>query len=116
MLPKPTEKKLANAYSDASPLVDIRFLATDTDLVAYSNIRKVLIFDTTSIAPKSTRTSQGVQVLKAKKGSLLTSIKTITESRIKTPRYYKTKTIPAVGCYLREEDMEDMQVKFDIIN
>lgn len=107
---KTNRKKLANAYGDLSPLIDIRYLETDIDLVAYSSINKVLIFNTGSINPKSSRDSQGVQVLKEKKGSLMCSIKTIEESGIKNPDYYRTRSIPAVGCYFREDDSENKQL------
>jgi len=110
---KTNRRKLANAYSDLSPLVDIRYLAEDTELVAYSSINKVLVFSTASINPKTTRDSQGVQVLKSKKGSWMCAVKTIEESGIRNPDYYRTKSIPAIGCYLRAEDMEDRQLKID---
>ena len=111
---KTNRKKLANAYSDLSSMVDIRYLEADMELVAYSSISKVLIFETSNINPKSTRNSQGVQVLKAKRGSIMSAVKTITESGLKNQDYYRTKTIPAVGCYLREEDEEDRQVMFEL--
>ncbi len=107
---KTNRKKLANAYSDKSPVIDIRYLDSDVELVAYSNIKKVLIFNTNNISPKSSRDSQGVQVLKEKKGSFMCAIKSIEASGIKNPLYYRTKTIPAVGCYFREEDTEDKQL------
>jgi DNA gyrase subunit A len=110
---KTNRKKLANAYSGLSPLVDIRYLAEDSDLVAYSSINKVLVFNTSAINPKTTRDSQGVQVLKSKKGSRMCSVKTIEESGIKDPQYYRTKSIPAIGCYLRAEDVEDMQIAIE---
>ncbi len=111
---KTNRKKLANAYSDLSPLVDIRFIGEDTDLVAFSSINKVLIFNTGSINSKTTRNSQGIQVLKEKKGSRMCSVKTIQEAGIKNPDYYRTRSIPAVGCYFREEDAEDKQISLDI--
>ncbi len=111
---KTNRKKLANAYSDLSPLTDIRYLESDMELVAYSSIKKVLIFDTSNINPKSTRDSQGVQVLKAKKGSTMTRLRTVEESGLKDPDYYRTKTIPAVGCYLKDEDTEAKQVQLDM--
>lgn len=110
---KTNRRKLANAYSDLSPLIDIRYLAEDTDLVAYSSINKVLVFSTASINPKTTRDSQGVQVLKSKKGSRMFAVKTLEESGIKNPDYYRTKSIPAIGCYLRAEDFEDRQIRID---
>ena len=107
---KTNRKKLANAYSDRSLLIDIRFLEEDIDLVAYSNINKVLVFNTGNISLKTSRNSQGIQVMKEKKGSRVCSVKTIEESGIKNPDYYRTKSIPAVGCYFREEDAEDKQL------
>ncbi len=110
---KTNRKKLANAYSGLSPLADIRYLEADTELVAYSSINKVLIFDTANINPKSSRDSQGVQVLKEKKGSFMCSVRTIEESGIKNPDYYRTRSIPAVGYYFREEDAENKQLVID---
>ncbi len=111
---KTNRKKLANAYSDSSALIDIRYLESDMDLVAFSNINKVLIFNTGNINPKTTRNSQGVQVMKEKKGSRMCSVKTIEESGIKNPDYYRTRSIPAVGCYFREEDAEDKQLMIQL--
>ena len=111
---KTNRKKLANAYSDISPLTDIRYLESDVELVAYSSIKKVLIFDTSNINPKSTRDSQGVQVLKAKKGSTMTRLRTVEESGIKDPGYYRTGSIPAIGCYLKDEDVELKQIELDL--
>jgi DNA gyrase subunit A len=111
---KTNRKKLANAYSDLSPLTDIRYLESDMELVAYSSIKKVLIFDTSNINPKSTRDSQGVQVLKAKKGSTMTKLRTVEESGLKDPEYYRTKSIPAIGCYLKDEDTDVKQVELDL--
>jgi len=108
---KTNRKKLANAYSGLSPLVSIMFLEDDTELVAYSSINKVLIFNTLNISLKTTRDTQGIQVLKSKKGSILTAVKRIEESGIKDLDYYRTKNIPAVGCYLKDEDSEDKQIE-----
>ena len=110
---KTNRKKLANAYSNLSPLTDVRYLAADAELVAYSSINKVLIFNTANINPKSTRDSQGVQVLKGKKGSYMRAVKTIGESGIANTDYYRTRSIPAIGCYLRDEDAENKQVTID---
>lgn len=111
---KTNRKKLANAYSDFSPLVNVKFTDTDIELVAYSSINKVLIFNTSNINSKTTRNSQGVQVLKEKKGSFMTAVRTIEESGLKELDYYRTMNIPAVGCYLRGEDQEDKQVKLEL--
>lgn len=111
---KTNRKKLANAYSDLSGIIYMSHILEDEELVAFSSLNKVLIFNTGSINPKSTRDSQGVQVLKEKKGSRMTRIKKLNEVAFKDPDYYRTKNIPAIGCYLKDEDREDEQVKLNI--
>ncbi len=106
---KTNRKKLANAYSTESPLVEIFFLEEDKDYVAHSSIDKVLVFNSSQINPKTTRDSQGVGVLKSKKGSILCKVQTLEESGLKDPDYYRAN-IPAIGCYLKEEDKEDVQI------
>ncbi len=111
---KTNRKKLANAYSGLSKLIYMQYVMEDEELVAFSSLKKVLIFDTSNINPKSTRDSQGVQVLKEKKGSVMTSIKRLPDTTFKDLDYYRTKNIPAVGCYLKDEDKEDNQIKIDL--
>ncbi len=111
---KTNRKKLANAYSDISPIVRIMNINEDIELAAKSSINKVLVFNTGSINPKSARNSQGVQVLRSKKGSIMTGVFTIEEIELLSPDYYKTANIPAVGCYLKDEDLKDSQIRMDI--
>jgi DNA gyrase subunit A len=101
---KTNRRKLANAYSGLAPLLRIFQLTEDIDLAAFSSIQKVLIFSTATVNAKTTRNSQGVQVLKGKKGSRMTAVKTLTELEFTDHDYYRTKNIPAIGCYLRPED------------
>jgi len=108
---KTNRKKLTNAYSDLSKLVYIKWIKEDVDLVAFSSINKVLVFNTAGINPKTTRDSQGVQVLKAKKGSTMVQIKEMDEVRFSDVDYYRTKNIPATGCYLKPEDRVDEQLR-----
>jgi DNA gyrase subunit A len=97
---KTNRKKLANAYSDLSPLISIMYIAEDMDLVAYSNIDKVLIFNTASINPKTTRDSQGVQVLLSKKGSKLVKIKKASEVSFSN-RITTGQRTSAIGCLFK---------------
>lgn len=112
---KTNRKRLVNAYSELSKLIHIMHLEDDMDLVAYSNIDKVLVFNTSCISPKSTRNSQGVQVLREKKGSKMVEVKTLEQANLSDAEYYRTKNIPAVGYYLRKEDKisEQIELKLD---
>lgn len=107
---KTNRRKLANAYSDLAKLVYMIYLQEDLELVAFSSIHKVLIFDTSNIAPKTTRDSQGVQVLRGKKGSTMIQVKRVEEVNFESLDYYRTKNIPATGCYLKPEDNTEKQI------
>ncbi|HEX7713583.1 MAG TPA: DNA topoisomerase (ATP-hydrolyzing) subunit A [Bacillota bacterium] len=107
---KTNRRKLANAYSDLAPLVSFYYLQEDIDLVAFSSIKKVLIFNTAQLSAKTTRDSQGVQVLTAKKDSRMIALKPLSEVHLTDPDYYRTKNIPAIGCYLKDEDNPERQV------
>lgn len=107
---KLNRKKLTNAYSTASPIVKILYLKEDTELVAISDIDKALIFDTEQIAPKTTKNSQGVSVMTPKKGSVVADVKPASEAGFKEPKYYRTKNIPAKGCFIRPEDKGEEQL------
>jgi DNA gyrase subunit A len=111
---KTNRKKLANAYYDGSPLIRMMYISEDIELVAQSSIMKVLVFNTEGISPKTTRASQGVQVLTSKKGSMLVYIKTLTEMPLSDVNYYRTKNIPAIGCYMKEEDKQDKQLSLEL--
>jgi DNA gyrase subunit A len=112
---KTNRRKLANAYSDLSPLIMMMFMEKDLELVAFSNINKVLIFNTAGINPKTTRDSQGVQVLASKKGSRLVELKRISEVSLTDLDYYRTKNIPAIGCYLKDEDRQIQQGELGLV-
>lgn len=111
---KTNRKKLANAYNGLSPLADIRFLAEDVELVVYSSIDKVLIYKTAQVASKSARDTQGVQVLKPKKGSVLRKVKELNEISFEDANYYRVKNVPGIGAYLKDTDREDKQLKLEI--
>ncbi|MBE7035361.1 MAG: topoisomerase IV [Ruminococcaceae bacterium] len=107
---KTNRKKLANAYYAKSPIADIRFLAHDTELIAMSDINKILVFDTAKIPVKTTRSTQGVQVLTPKKGSILAKVAALDEVAITDFDYYRTRNLPARGAYLKPEDAPGEQM------
>ncbi len=107
---KANRKKLTGAYHEKTPVTDMRYLDGDTELVAFSDQNKILVFNTEKITPKASRSSQGVQVMTLKKGSKLAKICTLNEVTFADYTYYKTKNIPARGAYLKEEDLAGEQL------
>ena len=103
-------KKLINAYGDKSPLVGAFFIEQDEDFVVYSSNNKVLIVSSALIPLKTTKSTQGVNVMTQKGKNKVTSVEKLTND-ILNPNYYKTKNIPAVGHFLREQDFKSDQIK-----
>lgn len=101
---KTNRKKLANGYSNASRLVKTYRMDEDEELVAISSIMKVLIFNTKAITEKVTRNSQGIQIMTSKNGSYLKDVKKLGEVIIAKPGYYRKKSLPAIGTFLRGKD------------
>lgn len=106
---KTNRKKLINAYCKKFPLIDMKYIKEDTDIVLYTNLDKVVVFNTKSIPEKTTRDTQGVIVMNLKKKSVLKKIKLLSEDNLKNPDYYRAKNIPAAGYYLKDEDNEESQ-------
>jgi DNA gyrase subunit A len=110
---KTNRKKLVNAYSDASPVVSMFFITEDVEFVATSSIGKMLVFSSAKIPPKTTRTNNGVQVLLSKKGSTMKSLMPLEKSGITDAKYYRNKTLPAIGYFVKEGTMADHQLTLD---
>ena len=104
---KSNRKRLVNAYSDKSEIRGIMKLIEDREIIAFTDNNKVLAVDTANIPLKSTKSTQGVQVLKiSKKGSTLTKIVESENSGLDNIKHYRTKNIPAAGSFLRSEDIQ----------
>lgn len=102
---KTNRKKLINAYSDKVPVCAMHFIPEDTTFVAISDNNKALCFNTEKIPLKSTKSTQGVQVLTLKKKNAKMVIVTKPENtHLSDIKYYSTKNIPAAGCFIRKED------------
>lgn len=102
---KTNRKKLTGAYSLKSKLIRAIKLEKGADLVAMSSIDKVLVFNAEEINAKASRTSDGVNVLKSKNGSVLKELRTVAEVMDNLTSaevdYYRA-SIPAVGKYIKK--------------
>lgn len=107
---KTNRKKLLNAYSDKSPLTDIIFLEEDKELMLTSSGGRILLLHTGSVNAKTSKTTQGIAIMRMKKGQYLESIKEYPEDMFKKPSRYRTKTLPALGAFLTEEDSGNEQL------
>jgi len=112
---KTNRKKLTGAYSDHSPVKTILPLREETDIVVYSTEGRAILIDTSLLAPKSSRATQGVGVMTLKKAKYqLKAAKFLTQSTIINTARYRARSIPVAGALLKEEDMEEQQI--DLLN
>lgn len=102
---KTNRKKLIGAYSDKSPVCTIMKLDADRTLAAFADNNKVLVLESENIPLKSTKSTQGVQVMKlTRKGAKMVRVVPAEESGLSDIKHYQTKNIPAAGCFLRKDD------------
>ncbi len=111
---KTNRKKLTGAYSDKSPLVAVMALDADEQVVLYSSDGRALIFSTAQLLPKTTRSTQGVTVLTLRKKAVLSGAAMLADSGIVNQSRYRSKTIPAAGALIKQEDSAEKQESFDL--
>jgi len=104
---KTNRKKLANAYSNKSPLVDILFFDSDTNVLISSNGGKSFIFNTELIISKSSRANVGITVMNLKSKNLVSSVKVIGDDIPENLQNYIAKGIPCVGLSSKLIDVDN---------
>jgi DNA gyrase subunit A len=98
-------KKLKNAFNNESKLIFIELIEHDIDLVAFSSIKKVILFNTVQINAVGSRITKGVQVMKPKDGSFMAKVKRLEHTKLTDPEYYrKSEGLNVVGFYLKPGD------------
>ena len=93
------------------PLVQILPLTEDKELALLTNEPRALLVHTALLAPKTTRGTQGVQVMNIKPKYRLERLADVADTGITNQARYRTRTIPAAGALLRPEDSEEKQME-----
>ena len=102
---KTNRRKLVGAYSDKSPLVRIAYIAEDTEFMLTSTSGRMLLVHTGSVAAKSTRSTQGVQVMTLKGVHRVVKVEEFNEDMVTKSARYRTKSLPAAGAMPLAEDI-----------
>ena len=103
-------KKLTGAYSDKAPLVSAFLLREDRELAVYSSDGRCMIFHTALLTPKTTRTTQGVNVMTLKAKRVVERAVPLEETTIVNPARYRARSLPVAGALLKEEDRGEKQL------
>ncbi|MCI9158438.1 MAG: topoisomerase IV, partial [Lawsonibacter sp.] len=103
-------KKLTGAYSDKSPLVTAFLLKEDFEAAAISSEGRCLIFHTASLTPKTTRNTQGVNVMTLKPKYKVEKVLPLDRTHIQNAARYRARSLPIAGALLKEEDRGEEQM------
>ena len=104
---KTNRKKLTKAYCDKFPIADIAFSAEDKEFVLTASSGRMLLLHTGILNLKTSRATQGVAVMRMKKGHRLFSITEYKEGRFSKPSRYRTKNLPALGALPSPDDSSE---------
>ncbi|MCQ2464117.1 MAG: DNA topoisomerase (ATP-hydrolyzing) subunit A [Oscillospiraceae bacterium] len=108
---KTNRKKLQKAYSGKSPLVAILYAEDSCDIILSSTGGKSLVFDTGLILPKTTRDTQGVQVMTLRGNAVVCRAAVVKEENEKLNKL-RVKSVPAAGMASPGEDIFPGQLEF----
>ena len=111
---KTNRRRLMGAFSDKSPLKAAIALDTDAQVALYSTDGRALIISTALLLPKTTRNTIGVSVMSLKKKASLDRAVLLEQSGIVNASRYRSRTVPAAGALLKEEDSLEKQISFDM--
>lgn len=98
---KTNRKKLVNAYSNRSLLVEMHWVADGTDLYLQRGTDKAMVINSALIPLNSSKQSGGVSVFTLRKNTQLTVMRPIAETD--DPEYYRADKIPTTGRFLQKQ-------------
>ena len=111
---KTNRRKLTGAYSDKSPVKSVLSFEEDSQIALYSSDGRALVVSTALMSPKTTRNTIGVSVLTLRKKAVLDWVLPFYDSGIVNAARYRSKNIPAAGAVLKDEDVSQKQIAFDV--
>lgn len=111
---KTNRKILAKAYYPGAGLVYIQHIGEEDsfDVVVITDNKRALIFNTDYVTLKTTRSAQGITVIKLKKDGKVVEALPLKLAKLKNEKDYRPNNVPAVGRVLSKADARRKQVSF----
>lgn len=104
---KTNRKKLVNAYGTKSPLFKALYIEKDEDIIIVrtdSKTKNINLLNTSLIPEKTTRSTQGVQVIRLKKNSWVSSVQFAVDIPFNDIEIYRCSSIPGAGVSILPDD------------
>ena len=109
---KTNRKKLISAYSDKSPLAEVLPISGECDVAAFSSDGRALVFNTSLLQVKASRSTQGVAGMSVKNKHKLVSAALLENTSVKNKSRYRVRSLPGAGALLKDEDRGETQMSF----
>jgi len=110
---KTNRKKLVKAYFEDDQLVDCDYLREDIDYLLKSSSGKIMIFSTKDVNLKQSKSTQGICVMKQKRGHKLVYARVYSPGSIRDERLYIAKRLPFSGKLPQSFDVSCEQMKLE---
>ena len=107
---KTNRKKLISAYSDKSPLAEVLPISGECDVAAFSSDGRALVFNTSLLQVKASRSTQGVAGMSVKNKHKLVSAALLENTSVKNKSRYRVRSLPGAGALLKDEDRGETQM------
>ena len=107
-------KKLTGAYSDKAPLVTAFLVREDFEAAVYTTEGRCMVFHTSALNPKTTRTTQGVNIMTLKPKYRVEKVLPLDQTSIVNLARYRARSLPVNGALLKEEDRGETQMTLDL--
>ena len=94
---KTNRRKLLKAYSDRSPLVSVVSMRQEGLVRVDSSCGRILLFDSGLLTAKTTKDTQGVQVMTLKKGAHVCAAQVYEPGSLEEEHRYQAAALPSRG-------------------
>jgi DNA gyrase subunit A len=85
-------------------------LSEDLELAVCSTEGRCVVFHTASLNPKSTRSTQGVNIMTLKPKYKVEWVRPLADTTIVNAARYRARSLPIAGALLKEEDRGETQM------
>ncbi|WP_322354739.1 DNA gyrase subunit A [Paratractidigestivibacter sp.] len=107
---KTNRKKLKNAIYGGAKLLFAQVLTEDRDVALATNDQRLINFNTSLLAAKTTNSTQGIQVMTKKKGRIVDAVGSVEEF-LGPDAYvekFRAERLPSAGASIKESDMKTL--------
>lgn len=109
-LTKTNRKKLIKAYFEGDKLVFCDYSKEEKNYILTSSCGKILIFSSEKLSLKQTKNTQGIMIMKQKKGHRLLSAQPYVPGSIENESVYYAKNLPYGGKLPLDDSWQQMTI------